>query len=81
MILNYDSLPLLAGNIKDYIANGQVTLYVQPEKFDNLGTRFLLMVSPTLIFRLRDDGNFILPPLTEMPQNADLTDSVVLRRG
>jgi len=80
MILNYNDLPMLAESIRDYILQGTVYLYRQPDGFDDRGTRYLLKISNTLVFRLGEDGNFILPPLDRMPENANLADIVELRR-
>jgi len=79
MILSYNMLPALPAPIKEAIINGVIALYVQPDGFDDKGTKYL-MVMQDLVFRLNKHGELIFPPLEKMPENADKSNIVELKR-
>ena len=80
MFLNYNALPSLPDSIRDSIVDGTVALYIQPEGFDERGTRYIMVVGD-LIFRLDQNGGFIFPPLEKMPENADTSNIIELQRN
>lgn len=68
MILNYSSdLPMLTTQIKDMINTGSLSLFAQKDNFDELGTKYILILSGnkylldkngTAIIGLPDDKNY-----------------------
>ncbi len=80
MILNYNSLPFLSETIRDAVMRGSAFLYKQKDGFDDRGTSYILKITDNLLIRLDNDGEFILPPLESMPENADITNLVELKK-
>lgn len=80
MILNYNALPSLSTTIRDAIVRGAAYLYKQTDGFDDKGTSYILKITDDLLIRLDKDGEFILPPLESMPNNADTTNLVELQK-
>ena len=79
MIIKYTELPDLPDKIKDGIVAGGAVLYYQKNPCDDKGTKYIMVIS-NLYFRLNETGGLILPPLESMPDGADDTDVVILRK-
>lgn len=80
MLLKYDVLSSLSIEIRDFIVKGTIILYKQRDGFDDKGTKYILKITDSLIFRLDETGKFILPPLESMPANADITNIIELQK-
>lgn len=79
MILNYNTLIDLSPEIRNGIMGGIVALYHQKDGFDDRGTKYIMVVN-NMYFRIDATGKFILPPLNEMPKNADTSDLVIIQK-
>lgn len=79
MILKYDVLIDLPQQIRNEIMSGNIALYSQQDGFDDRGTKYIMVVGD-LYFRINSTGKLILPPLDRMPENANISDLVILQK-
>lgn len=79
MLLKYDILVDLPPQIRNEIMSGNIALYSQKDGFDDRGTKYIMVVGD-LYFRISSTGKLILPPLDKMPENADVSDLVILQK-